>query len=217
MEIKRKLTISILIKIYLVYFCCPTSCKPTENSIQDVEGNELQTHIKYHVFTASGGGLSLSARDRRYPCPHNVMQETKNNTVGLSIEIFPADHQQAIIKPSTDVNIAFLAATVCVQPTVWRLGGVDPFTGRRYVRINGKLGGPRGAETGSSWFKIERDGGGDEGYYKMVWCPSGVDVCEDVGVFVENGRRWLGLGGDTLLLIAFKKVDPPVIVHNMYH
>lgn len=210
MEIKRKFTIIILIKIFLVelpYFSCPTICQPTENSIQDVEGNELQTHTKYHILSGSGGGLSLSARDRRYPCPHNVMQETDKSSVGLSVEIFPADHQQAI-KLSADVNLAFLAATVCVQSTVWRLDGVDPFTGRRYVRSNGKLGRP-GAE---NWFKIERNVGSGEPYYKIVSCPSvrgecGVDICEDVGVFEENGRRWLGLGGDKLL-IAFKKVDP---------
>ncbi|XP_075499601.1 alpha-amylase/subtilisin inhibitor-like [Primulina tabacum] len=205
MEIKRKLTIIILIEIFLLqlpYFSCPTFCQPTENSIQDLEGNELQKHTKYHIFSGAGGGLSLSARDSRYPCPHNVMQETNNSSVGLSVEIFPADQKQAI-KLSADVNIAFLAATVCVQSTVWRVGSLDPFTGRRYVRSNGELGRP-GAE---NWFKIERNVGSGEGYYKIVYCPRVVDICEDVGVFAEKSRRWLGLGGDPLL-IAFKKVDP---------
>ncbi|KZV16602.1 miraculin-like [Dorcoceras hygrometricum] len=204
MEIKRKPTI-ITIFIKLLYLSCPTFCQPPADSVRDVEGNELQTHIKYHIFSAGGGGggLCLSARDHRYPCPHNVMQETNSSSTGLSVEIFPADHRQAI-KLSADVNLAFLAATVCVQSTVWRVGGVDPFTGRRYVRSDGELG-----LAGGSRFKIARKGSG-VGYYKMVHCPSprGVDdTCEDVGVFVENNRRWLGLGGDTLFIV-FKKVDP---------
>ncbi|KAH6762531.1 hypothetical protein C2S52_019964 [Perilla frutescens var. hirtella] len=179
--------------------------------VVDVDGNPLQTNTKYYIITPPGGGgvgggLALSIRDRRDPCPPNAMQENDGASVGLSLKIFPADGKREI-GLHTDVNFVFMAATICVQRTVWQLGGLDRITGRRYVRSDGVVGRP-GAETVRNWFKIERFNG-REGY-KIVYCPSVCSACRvecgDVGVYLENGRRWLGVGGPQPLLIAFNKL-----------
>ena len=58
-----------------------------------------------------------------------------------------------------------------------------------------------------NWFKIERYGNGNG--YKMVYCPSVCSscrvVCGNVGVFYEDGKRWLGLS-DEPLVVMFKKI-----------
>ncbi|CAL9753383.1 unnamed protein product [Musa acuminata subsp. burmannicoides] len=109
---------------------------------------------------------------------------------------------------STDLNVWFAAETICVQSTVWRLGDAEA-TGRRYV-VTGGLKGDPGLSTVSNWFKIERYGESD---YKLVHCPSVCRfckvVCGDVGVFVEGGKRWLGLS-DEPFPVMFKNAAHPV-------
>lgn len=171
-------------------------------SALDVDGNQLRSNTKYHLL-APRGGVALAIRDRRDPCPPNVVQESGGASAGLSLKLFPADGKKEIYLQS-DLNVVVMAATVCVQRTVWRLGGYDRTTGRRYVRSNGEVGRP-GAATVRNWFKIEGFGEG----YRIVYCPSVCSTCRVecgvVGVYVEKGRRWLGLGGQPLL-ISFKKV-----------
>lgn len=199
------------------------STTTTNSIIYDTNGDQLRSHTEYQILPKSGGattgGLALSRRDYRYPCPPNVVQETESN--GLSLKLFPIDKNQTSITTSTDLNLVFMAATTCVQRTGWRMGGVDPFTRRRYVRSDGGVGRPS-KETVANWFKIEKYGGGGGGGYKIVYCPGesvcrgcGV-VCGDVGLFVESGKRWLGLinadnlnhhnGDHNPLEIVFKKV-----------
>ncbi|KAK4424497.1 hypothetical protein Salat_1643100 [Sesamum alatum] len=209
METKRNpYTVNSLVAIFLLnfsYIAC-TDQQPTNTSVLDLDGNQLQPNAKYYIRPLDGGGLALSLRDPRDPCPPNVVQENEESSVGLSLKFFPVDgeQQQATVSLSSDLNIAFMAATTCVQRTVWRVGGADGTTGRRYVRTGGVLGRP-GPETVGEWFKIEKGGKG----YKIGYCPSVCSACRvecgEVGVFVEDGRRWLGLGGQPLV-IAFKKV-----------
>ncbi|KAL8543448.1 hypothetical protein ACS0TY_004113 [Phlomoides rotata] len=174
--------------------------------VLDVDGNQLQTNTKYYIFSrgGGGGGLALSIRDRRIPCPPNVVQENDASSKGLSLEIFPVDKKQPRISTQSDLNFVLIGATTCVQSTVWKLGIPDPFTRQRYVRSGGVLGRP-GAETVGNWFKMERSGEG----YKIVYCPSVCSSCKvdcgEVGLFVENGQRWLGIGGQPLVF-GFKKV-----------
>ncbi|XP_042054964.1 kunitz trypsin inhibitor 5-like [Salvia splendens] len=198
-----KTIINLLFLIHTIIYVVGGGEAATATSVVDVDGNQVQANTKYYIFTPSGGGLGLSVRDRRQPCPPNVMQETDGGSMGLPLKIFPADGK-AVIDLESDLNLAFVAATTCVQRTVWRLGDTDWNTGRRYVRSDGVVGKP-GAETVRNWFKIERFGQG----YKIVYCPGVCRECRvecgDVGVFVESGRRWLALGGQPLL-IAFKKL-----------
>lgn len=199
----------IIISLITISSSLVFSQHPTNTSVLDVDGNQLETNTKYYIFSPShrgggGGGVALSIRDRRIPCPPNVVQENDESSMGLSLKIFPVDSKQLHISMHNDLNIVFMGATICVQSTVWRVGNRDPFTRWRYVRSGGVLGRP-GAETVRNWFKIERFGEG----YKIVYCPSVCSSCRvecgEVGVYVENRKRWLGLGGQPLV-IAFNKL-----------
>lgn len=185
----------------MISFPCLTRSTP----VLDTDGNEVQSNTKYNVFPlerGNGGGLALSAKDR--PCPFIVMQENYESSSGLPLKLFPLENKQQIVNLSTYLNIVFSAATICVQSTVWKLGGVDEITGRRYVSSGGIMGRP-GVHSVDTWFKLEKYGNG----YKIVWCPTNVCntckvVCGNVGVFVENGKRWLGLS-DVPLVVVFKR------------
>ncbi|XP_047979055.1 miraculin-like [Salvia hispanica] len=192
--------------LFLIHTVVYVVGEEAATAVVDVDGNQVQANTKYYIFTprGGGGGLGLSVRDRRQPCPPNVMQEADGGSMGLPLKIFPADGK-AEIDLESDLNLAFVAATTCVQRTVWRLGDTDWNTGQRYVRSDGVVG-KAGAETVRNWFKIERVGQG----YKIVYCPGVCRECRvecgDVGVFVESGRMWLALGGQPLF-IAFNKLN----------
>ncbi|KAH7841149.1 hypothetical protein Vadar_026257 [Vaccinium darrowii] len=187
------------------------SYTPTNTTILDVEGQELQSTTRYYIFPFEtpnrGGGLGLSSKDGT--CPHNVMQETLESSNGLPLRLLTIDNKSGSINLSTDVNIAFMAATTCVQSTVWRVGGISEVSERRYVTSGGVVGQP-GVNTMRNWFKVEKNGNWNgNGYgYKIVYCPSFCSSCRvacgNVGVFVENGKRWLGLTADPLLVIFQK-------------
>ncbi|KAL2231324.1 kunitz trypsin inhibitor 2-like [Sesamum indicum] len=213
METKRNsYTLYSLLPIFLLDFSSVafTDQQPTNTSVLDLDGNLLQINTKYYILPldgGGGGGFALSVRDPRDPCPPNVVQENDEGSAGLSLKFFPLDREQqqaTSVSLSSDMNIAFMAATTCVQRTVWRTGVADGTTGRRYVRTGGVLGRP-GAETVGEWFKIDKYGKG----YKIGYCPSVCSACRvecgEMGVFVEDGRRWVGLGGQPIV-IAFKKV-----------
>ncbi|KAL2518676.1 Kunitz family trypsin and protease inhibitor protein [Abeliophyllum distichum] len=198
-----KVTKSVTLFHILLSFSSLTTSSP----VVDTDGNEVQSNIKYNVLPlerGNGGGLSLSVRDRQ--CPLNVVQENNEAAIGLPLKLYPLDNKQQVINLSTDLNIVFKVATTCVQSTAWRLDSVNEITGRRYISTRGIVGSP-GLHTVDNWFKIEKYGNGNG--YKIVWCPTNVCkscklVCGNVGVFVENDQRWLGLS-DVPLVIGFKK------------
>lgn len=188
----------------------------TTTSAFDSDGHEVQPGIKYYIAPSqsndNGGGLSLASRDGF--CPPFVVQENSQLSKGLTLRFLPLDTKQNTITLSSDLNIVFNAATICVQSTVWRVssgggGGSgstdDMVTGRRYfIRSGGVVGRP-GVGTVSNWFRIEKFG--DIGY-KFVFCPSVCSsckvVCGDVGVFEENGRKWLAID-DQPFVFTLKK------------
>ncbi|KAI5678085.1 hypothetical protein M9H77_09035 [Catharanthus roseus] len=182
-----------------------TVTKQSPPAVLDADGHQLQPGSKYYIIpfhSGNGGGLALSSKD--IPCPFYVMQENLEASNGLPLRFLPANSTQQTITLSSDLNIVFNAGTICVQSTAWKVGGVDGKTGQRYVMSNGVIGNP-GEDTLSSWFKIEKMGNG----YKIVFCPSVCSfckvVCGNLGVFREDGIRWLGLNHDDPLVILFKK------------
>ncbi|KAL3510379.1 hypothetical protein ACH5RR_029780 [Cinchona calisaya] len=199
-----------LLSSILFSFSCLTISQSTEppktQYVQDADGHQLQSGAKYYIFPVmggNGGGLALSAKD--FACPFYVMQENLEASNGLPLRFLPVDNKQQSINLSSDVNIVFNAATICVQSTAWKLGGIDENTGRRYVMSNGAIGHP-GVDTLSSWFKIEKYGSGNN--YKIVFCPSVCSLCKvvcgDIGVFNENGKKWLGLSDEPFIFV-FKR------------
>lgn len=180
-------------------------------AVLDVDGQELQADAKYYILPAvqgggNGGGLGLSSRGGT--CPFNVMQESHEQSNGLPVRFLPVNYKtNATISLSSDMNIVFHAATICVQSTGWKVGGVDEITGRRYIKSGGLTGHP-GVNTVSNWFKVEKIENGDG--YKIVFCPSVCSfcklVCGNVGVFDENGKKWLGLSDGDPHIITFRLV-----------
>ncbi|KAK9117827.1 hypothetical protein Scep_015920 [Stephania cephalantha] len=172
--------------------------------VLDIDHRKVQTGTDYYVLPVirgMGGGLTLKLKNKT--CPFNVGQDRFEVSRGLPLKFIPADPKQKFVQESTDMNAVFSAATVCVQSTAWRLGNVDDKTGRRYVMSGGVTGNP-GVGTLSNWFKVERY----REDYKLVFCPTVCKfckvICGDLGVFVENGERWLGLS-DVPLAVMFKK------------
>ncbi|PWA42604.1 alpha-amylase/subtilisin inhibitor [Artemisia annua] len=98
-----------------------TTITTTTNAF-DFDGHEVQPGIKYYVAPSqsndNGGGLSLASRDGF--CPPFVVQENSQLSKGLSLRFLPLDTKQNTITLSSDLNIVFNAATICVQSTVWR-------------------------------------------------------------------------------------------------
>ncbi|CAK9149934.1 unnamed protein product [Ilex paraguariensis] len=191
-------------------FSCLASARLTQTvtntTVLDIDGHELQTDTNYYIHpttSGNGGGLALASRDRT--CPFYVMQENLEPSNGLPLRFLTMENKQQFISLSTDLNIVFYAATICVQSTAWRLGGIDEVTGRRYV-MSGAVTGHPGIDTVRNWFKLEKYGGGNG--YMIVFCPNVCSfckvVCGNVGVFSENGKRWLALS-DQPLIVGFKK------------
>ncbi|KAJ8618595.1 hypothetical protein MRB53_014781 [Persea americana] len=196
---------TILLLSFLV--CVLIHCKVSDaqTTVLDIDGQKLQPNVEYYilpVIRGSGGGLTLA--NRNGSCPSNVAQVNNEVSNGLPLKFLLVNTSDEVIQASTDFNVVFSAATTCVQSTVWRLGGVDSMTGERYVRTGGVVGNP-GRSTVSNWFKIEKY----EDDYKLVFCPSVCSLCRvicgDVGVFIEDGNRWLGLS-EVPFPVMFKKV-----------
>ncbi|XP_071709589.1 miraculin-like [Rutidosis leptorrhynchoides] len=214
---KLNLLLLILISM-LISFSYVTSSQPLQTTTStpfDSDGHEVQPGLKYYIIPIqsndSGGGLSLASRDGF--CPPYVVQENTQLSKGLPLRFLPLDTKQNSITLSSDVNIVFMAATICVQSTVWKIstgaggsgGGDDMVVGRLYyVRSGGVVGRP-GVGTVSNWFKIEKVG--DIGY-KIVFCPSVCGsckvVCGDVGVLEDSGKKWLAIDNQPFVF-TFKK------------
>lgn len=180
----------------------------TPDPVLDTAGKILRTGVDYYILPVvrgRGGGLTL-APTRNKTCPLDVVQELHEVDNGLPLSFTPVNVKKGVIRESTDMNIKFSAASICVQSTVWKLAQYDELRGQ-YVVTSGGVEGNPGIKTISNWFKIEKYG--DD--YKLVFCPTVCNyckvICKDVGIFIENGRRILGLTlGDVVpLKVMFKK------------
>ncbi|KAF6135302.1 hypothetical protein GIB67_003553 [Kingdonia uniflora] len=197
-----------IILLLFTFFLSSISLLPssaTSTPVLDIDGHKLQTLTDYYILPlvrGRGGGLALSLRNNT--CPFYVAQEDLEVSRGLPVQFLATSTEEKLVQESADVNIVFSAVTICVQSTAWRLGDVDEITGRTYVQSGGVVGNP-GKETVRNWFKIVKY----NSYYKLVFCPGVCDICKvicgDLGVFIEDGKRWLGLS-DVPLSVFFKKV-----------
>ncbi|KAE8692408.1 Miraculin [Hibiscus syriacus] len=174
--------------------------------VLDISGKILRTSTDYYilpVFRGRGGGLTL-ASSRNKTCPLDVVQEKLEVSNGLPVTFTPFNTKKGVIRVSTDNNIKFSAATICVQSTVWKLAEFDDSTRQWFVTSGGVEGKP-GRETVGNWFKIEKH----EDDYKLVFCPTVCDfckvLCRDVGVFIDDaGVRRLALS-DVPFKVMFKR------------
>ncbi|KAJ8750133.1 hypothetical protein K2173_014048 [Erythroxylum novogranatense] len=173
--------------------------------VLDITKQKLRAATEYYilpVFRGRGGGVTL-ASTRNKTCPLDVVQEGIEISKGLPVTFSPVNYKKGVIRVSTDLNIKFSAATICVQSTLWKLDSFDESSGQWFVTTGGVEGNP-GRETTSNWFKIEKY----DDDYKLVFCPSVCDyckvLCRDVGIYNKDGKRHLALS-DMPFKVMFKK------------
>ncbi|KAK6243891.1 hypothetical protein QUC31_010300 [Theobroma cacao] len=174
--------------------------------VLDISGEELRTGTDYYILPVirggGGGGLTLASTGNE-TCPLDVVQEQLEVSDGLPVTFSPVNIKKGVVRVSTDQNIKFSAATICVQSTLWKLDSFDDSTQQWFVTTGGVEGNP-GRETIDNWFKIEKY----EDDYKLVFCPTVCDfckvMCRDVGVFIDGGVRRLALS-DVPFKVMFKR------------
>ncbi|KAI3721477.1 hypothetical protein L2E82_32490 [Cichorium intybus] len=177
--------------------------QPSPDPVRDLDGNLLRSGTEYYmlpVFRGRGGGVTLAPRNESL-CPLDVVQANQEIDNGLPLTFTPVDPKKGVIRESTDLNIIFSAASICIQSNVWML---EEYDGSLIVTAHGVEGNP-GQETISNWFKIEKY----QDDYKLVFCPSVCDFCRplcgDIGVEIsEDGRRRLAIS-DVPFMVMFKK------------
>ncbi|KAL6559300.1 hypothetical protein OROGR_004417 [Orobanche gracilis] len=176
--------------------------------VLDTDRNQLRAGADYYILPVvrgRGGGLMLSPTGNK-TCPLNVVQEQWEVENGL-----PVDPKKSVVRVSTEHNIKFSAATTCAQSTVWSLEYDE--SNDEYLIATGGVEGNPGGGTVSNWFKIEKYDDGNKGdnnhYYKLVFCPTVCNyckvICREIGVWVKDGKRVLGLTNDAPFLVMFKK------------
>ncbi|PON57758.1 Proteinase inhibitor I3, Kunitz legume [Parasponia andersonii] len=88
------------------------------------------------IIRGRGGGLTLAAT-RNKSCPLDVVQEQFEVSSGLPLTFFPVNPRESVVRLSTDLNIKFSAATICVQSTVWKLDSFNELLGQWFVTTGG--------------------------------------------------------------------------------
>ncbi|PPR99062.1 hypothetical protein GOBAR_AA21617 [Gossypium barbadense] len=146
--------------------------------VLDISGQELRTGIDYYILP---------------------QQEVSN---GLPLTFSPVNVTQGVVRVSTDLNIKFSAASICVQTTLWTLHFDESV--QKYIVTTGGVEGNPGRETLSNWFKIQKF----EDDYRLVYCPTVCNFCRPVcgalGVFMDGGTRRLAIS-DEPLKVMFKR------------
>ncbi|KAJ1702078.1 hypothetical protein LUZ63_001857 [Rhynchospora breviuscula] len=179
--------------------------KPAE-PLYDTEGHELNSGEYYLIpFNCSrGGGLFLSQRNTSWPI--FIRQDISQLSNGNSVTVVPVTNNlpaaEQSVRLSSTVHIQFVSCATCLESIAWTIGDPEGTDGRRHVVAGYSR---RGHGQSNSQFRIEKNG---HGGYRLVFCPKVCKLCrsacENVGVFIEGGKRWLGLGG-LPLAIEFKK------------
>ncbi|MBA0571670.1 hypothetical protein Golob_002049 [Gossypium lobatum] len=172
--------------------------------VLDISGQELRTGIDYYilpVIRGRGGGLTLASTGNE-TCPLDVVQEQQEVSNGLPLTFSPVNVTQGVVRVSTDLNIKFSAASICVQTTLWTLHFDESV--QKYVVTTGGVEGNPGRETLSNWFKIQKF----EDDYKLVYCPTVCNfcrpVCGELGIFIDGVTRRLAIS-DEPLKVMFKR------------
>ncbi|XVE58838.1 hypothetical protein DITRI_Ditri04bG0201200 [Diplodiscus trichospermus] len=210
--------------VFLLFAFTTKSCffgvaTATNTPVLDSDGDELRAGVEYYVVSAipgnTGGGLAFTF-DPRTTCPETVVQRQLENDYGIPVTFSNSDTNDDVIRLSTDINIEFLPIRprLCVTSTVWKLANYDLSTGKWWVITDGVKGNP-GANTLTSWFKIEKfEKLGYSGYI-FSFCPSVcescITLCSNIGRAGDNGLIRLALDRDDLAWpFVFKKATPTI-------
>ena len=194
-----KITFLWLLFLVIAFLISLSAYNALPDSVLDITGKNLRLGIDYHVvpvFHSRGDGLTLASTGNE-TCPLDVVQEQQDVNNGLPLTFIPVNPNKGVICVSTDLNIKFSAATVCIQSTVWKLG-YDESLPQYFITSGGVEGNP-----GRKIEKYEKD-------YKLLFCPTVCDscrvICIDVGIFIKSGKWRLALSDrDVPFKVMFKK------------
>ncbi|ERN09534.1 hypothetical protein AMTR_s00029p00141480 [Amborella trichopoda] len=188
----------------------PPIAQAATDFVLDLDGHPLRTDSQYYILPVLNQKITsgLTVATRNGSCPLNVALSTGIST-GLPVTFSPVNAGDKVVRLSVDQNIQFEAITICIQSTVWRRSNFDQVTGIQFVITGGVTGNP-GRATVSNWFTVERESEVvNNGRYKLVFCPGVCDICRincgNLGVYEENGNKWLAQV-DPALSLVFKKV-----------
>lgn len=146
---------------------------------------------------------------------HNfrVAQSKSLLSIGYLLTFLPVNSGDEAVRVSTDLNIVFRPMdTICTMTSmVWRLSNDEStieWAKWRYVTAGGVTRNPS-VDTWRNQFKMEEY----EGHYMLMFCPivcTFCSTCEDLAIFVEDGKIWLGLRLNDAyapFLVKFRRVD----------
>ncbi|KAF3442317.1 hypothetical protein FNV43_RR16233 [Rhamnella rubrinervis] len=182
-----------------------------DDTVYDSAGEALQAGVEYYIrpaITDFGGRFTLIRRNDS--CPYYVGQENSDPSDGYPVAFTPFEGGATVIKQSRDVKIEFQGVgTICIQSSLaWLLGDRDPITGRYLIAT----GEDTWIYPAGNYFRIE--GTSMQNVYSFRWCPTEVCpicrlICQDVGPFVEDGKRLLALDGDRdfVFPVVFQKAQ----------
>nr|KJB73820.1 hypothetical protein B456_011G254900 [Gossypium raimondii] len=183
----------------------------TNDPVLDIDGNEVQTGTPYYVVSsiwgAGGGGLALG-RPSGNKCPEVVTQRRSGDN-GIPVIFSNSDSNDGVVRQSSDINIEFipLRPKLCRTTTVWKVDDYDHSAGKWWVITDGVKGNP-GANTLTSWFRIEK--GGVLGY-KFKYCPAVCGtcpaLCNEIGRDSDGDMVRLALSTDNGWPFIFKKKE----------
>ncbi|XP_059302045.1 kunitz trypsin inhibitor 5-like, partial [Lycium ferocissimum] len=174
--------------------------------VLDINGDKVRAGLNYFVLPVirgRGGGFFPSNVKQNNTCPRDIIQDANEVQQGLPVVFTPVDPKKGVVRLSTDLNVRFFTQTICARETIWKVGEYNDKLKQYFVVTGGVEGNPR-PQTVSNWFKIEKLGSD----YKFVLCPSVCTfckvICKDVGIFIQDGVRFLALS-DTPFRVMFKK------------
>ncbi|KAL6319971.1 hypothetical protein AAG906_037047 [Vitis piasezkii] len=131
-------TMSLLLSLLLIALALkpfPVAAEAAPDPVLDIEGKKLQSEVDYYILQRGGGGLTLASTGNE-TCPLDVVQEQHEVSNGLPLMFIPVNPKKGVIRVSTDHNIEFCAATICVQSTVWKLE-YDESSEQQFVTTGG--------------------------------------------------------------------------------
>ncbi|XP_028777994.1 factor Xa inhibitor BuXI [Neltuma alba] len=168
----------------------------TAGVVLDTNGDAVNNggaayYILPDIF-AKGGGLAQASTGNE-TCPLTVVQLSSEVQNGLPLRI-SSQARITVIKTDLSVDFSFIAVPICAPaPSKWTV--VEGEEGTKSVKITGY------ENTLKGWFKIQSY---SSLAYKIVFCPSDADSCEDVGISTDyNGNRRFVLSNGNPFAVVF--------------
>ena len=180
-------------------------------AVYDVTGKMVKSGTPYYITSAiwgaGGGGLFPLFRPRicakcRFCCPLNVAQKSSDLDYGLPVSMSPSNSSEEVVHLLKDLKIEFTSPPSDGGSPVWKLDSADS-NGQRYVTLNGA---PHNTIDENNLFKIEK--AGNLGY-KLLYCPTVAGIpadgpCGSLGIYFEDGNRWLVLSDHPFMVVFVK-------------